>query len=174
MPWTSSRGSGAIEGSFRRPRLKDPSPLARDDDGKIHRFRVRVYWEDTDAGGIVYHSNYLKFAERARTEMVRTLGIDQARLAAGGRGEAFAVAHAAIDFLAPARLDDALEVESVLRRVGGASMEVAQIIKRLDDGADLVRLNVRLGYVALGNGRPARMPADIRHALVDYVSERRD
>jgi len=140
---------------------------------RIHRFPVRIYWEDTDAGGIVYHSNYLNFAERARTEFVRTLGIEQSALADGGNGHAFTVARAEIDFLAPARLDDQLEVESTLLEVGGASMAVHQIIKRLDGGHKLVRLNIRLGYVSLGRGKPARMPEGVRRSLLDYVSERR-
>jgi acyl-CoA thioester hydrolase len=137
-----------------------------------HRFPVTVYWEDTDAGGIVYHSNYLNFAERARTEMVRTLGVRQSELAAGGH--AFAVTHAEIDFRAPARLDDRLEVVSTLRAVGGASMEVEQIINRLDDGAELVRLNIRVAFIALTAGRPARLPVELRRILQDFVSERRN
>ena len=141
---------------------------------RIHRFPVRVYWEDTDAGGIVYHSNYLNFAERARTEFVRGLGIRQSELAAGGKGFAFAVSHAEIDFVGSARLDDRLEVASVIHKVGGATMEVHQVIIRLDDGAELVRLNIRLGFIALEGGRPARMPADLRQSLLDYASERRE
>ncbi len=140
----------------------------------VHRFPLRVYWEDTDAGGIVYHSNYLKFAERARTEMVRGLGIHQGQLAANGQGHAITVVRAEIDFRAPARLDDRLEVETTLTEVGGASLEMRQIIIRLDDGALLVRLNTRLGFVALAAGRPARMPAQMRQSLLDYVSERRE
>ena len=138
----------------------------------IHRFRMRIYWEDTDAGGIVYHSNYLKFAERARTEMVRGLGVRQAALAAAGH--AFAVAHADVAFRAPARLDDELEVESRLHAVGGASMEMEQTIYRLDERIELVRLNIRLAFITLTANRPARMPAELRRSLADYVSERRD
>ena len=141
---------------------------------RVHRFPIRVYWEDTDAGGIVYHSNDLNFAERARTEFVRTLGVRQSELAAGGKGFAFAVAHAEIDFLASARLDDALEVASVIRKVGGATMEVDQVIIRLDDGAELVRLNIRLGFIALESGRPARMPEELRRSLRDHANERRE
>lgn len=141
---------------------------------RVHRFPIRVYWEDTDAGGIVYHSNYLNFAERARTEFVRGLGVRQSELAAGGKGFAFAVAHAEIDFLASARLDDALEVASVIRKVGGATMEVDQVIIRLDDGAELVRLNIRLGFIALESGRPARMPEELRRSLRDHANERRE
>ncbi|MBX9635387.1 MAG: tol-pal system-associated acyl-CoA thioesterase [Magnetospirillum sp.] len=137
----------------------------------IHRHQVRVYWEDTDAGGIVYHSNYLNFAERGRTEMVRSLGLNQSELAANG-GCVFAVRHMDVDFKKPARLDDLLEVESALTSVGGASMEVVQVIRRLDDGAILVRLDVRLAFISL-DGKPVRIPADLRNSLQALVSERR-
>jgi acyl-CoA thioester hydrolase len=137
-----------------------------------HTFDIRVYYEDTDAGGIVYHSNYLNFAERARTEMVRALGISQQALLKQGEGFAFAVRHVTIDFLKPARLDDLLRVESWVTEVGGASLSVRQVIRRLDDGAELVRLNVRVGYISL-RGKPARMPADLRTMISTSVSERR-
>ena len=137
----------------------------------IHRHRVRIYWEDTDAGGIVYHSNYLNFAERARTEMVREAGISQSELS-DRLGCFFAVKHVAMDFLKSARLDDLLEVESTMTSVGGASMEVRQIIKRLDDGAELVRLDVKLAFIGK-DGRPARLPADLKTSLQALVSERR-
>ena len=125
-----------------------------------HRFPVRVYYEDTDAGGIVYHANYLKFAERARTEMVRALGVSQQRLLAE-EGTAFAVRGLSIEYLRPARLDDALEVVTELLTVGGASLALAQRIHRADDGTELVRMSVRLGYITL-SGRPARLPAALR------------
>lgn len=136
----------------------------------IHRHQVRIYWEDTDAGGIVYHSNYLNFAERGRTEMVRGLGLKQSELADGGF--VFAVRHMDVDFLKPARLDDLLEVASTITQVAGASMEVHQVISRLDDGAELVRLHVRLAFISL-DGKPARIPADLKTSLQALVSERR-
>jgi acyl-CoA thioester hydrolase len=136
----------------------------------IHRHPVRIYWEDTDAGGIVYHSNYLNFAERGRTEMVRGLGLKQSELADGGF--VFAVRHMDVDFLKPARLDDLLEVASTITQVAGASMEVHQVISRLDDGAELVRLHVRLAFISL-DGRPVRIPADLKTSLQALVSERR-
>lgn len=139
---------------------------------RSHSFPIRVYFEDTDAGGIVYHANYLNFAERARTEFVRELGVSQAGLLAKDGGYAFAVRHIGADFRAPARLDDMLRVESTLTEVGGASLKVRQIIKRLDDGADLVRLDVRLGFISL-RGKPARIPAGIKSAFEDWILERR-
>ena len=137
-----------------------------------HRLRIRVYWEDTDAGGLVYHSNYLNFAERGRTEFVRELGLTQSTLADGGRGYAFAVADAQVKFLRSAKLDDELEVETRLIDMGGASANFAQSIKRVDDGTELVRLNIRLGFIALDGGRPARMPADTRAKFMERLNER--
>ena len=121
-----------------------------------HRSQFRVYWEDTDAGGIVYHSNYLNFAERARTEFVRELGVSQHELADGGKGFAFAVSH----------------VESRVVEVNGASVRFDQRIVRVEDGVDLTRLNVRLGFVALDGGRPSRIPQHLRQRLHDKLSER--
>lgn len=138
-----------------------------------HRHRLRVYWEDTDAGGIVYHSNYLNFAERARTEWVRELGLSQSELAKGGQGQAFAVRRAEVDFLKSAKLDDLLEVETQLLQVGGASMELAQTIRRLDDGADLACLHIKLAFISLADGRPVRVPGWMRDQLRDLESKRR-
>jgi acyl-CoA thioester hydrolase len=132
---------------------------------------IRVYWEDTDAGGIVYHSNYLNFAERARSEMVRSLGIDQRALAADGKGFAFAVRRAEMDFFRPARLEDLLEVETRVIEAGGASLSLLQTIRRLDESAELVRLHIRLAFICL-DGRAARIPAEMRAVLRALVSER--
>jgi acyl-CoA thioester hydrolase len=137
-----------------------------------HTFPIRVYFEDTDAGGIVYHANYLNFAERARTEMVRELGISQDRLLREGGGTAFAVRSAEIDFRRPARLDDLLRVETEVLSVGGASVELDQRILRAEDGTELVRMGVRLGYITL-SGKPARIPAPVRELFAQRISERR-
>ena len=138
---------------------------------RLHRFPIRVYYEDTDAGGIVYHSNYLKFAERARTELVREIGIRQSELLADGAGFAFAVRRVEIDFLRPARLDDFLEVASEVTTVGGATLDLCQVIRRLDVDIELVRLNVRIGFITLA-GKPARMPAAMRASFGQWISER--
>ena len=137
-----------------------------------HLHQIRVYWEDTDAGGIVYHSNYLNFAERARTEMVRDLGLAQSDLAAGGQGHAFAVRRAEVDFVKPARLDDLLQVETTILQVGGASMALTQTIRRLDDGADLACLHIKLAFIGLQDGRPARVPTWMKDKLRDLESKR--
>ena len=130
-----------------------------------HVWPVRVYYEDTDAGGAVYHANYLRFAERARSEWLRTMGLDHRRLRAE-HGVALAVRDLAIDYRAPARLDDALEVRTRALGFGGAALLSEQTICR--GGAALAALVARLACVrARGggdDGRPARLPAPLRAA----------
>lgn len=132
---------------------------------KVHILPVRVYYEDTDAAGIVYHANYLAFAERARTEMVRLIGVGQRRMMTEQR-IAFAVRHAAVDFRRPAYLDDSLDVRSCLTACGGASMELVQDVTR--EGEVLVRLDIRLACMTLDGG-PARLPKDVRDVVGRYV-----
>ena len=91
----------------------------------LFSYALRVYYEDTDAGGVVYYANYLRFMERARTEWLRALGISQDELARTS-GVLFAVRRAAVEFLKPARLDDALSVTVAVTRIGNASIEFAQ------------------------------------------------
>ena len=91
----------------------------------IHRFTVRVYYEDTDFSGVVYHANYLRFLERGRTETLRDAGLDHASLFAAEPPLALAVARMEIDFRRPARMDDLLVVETVVAEVGGASLDHA-------------------------------------------------
>lgn len=131
----------------------------------LHVYPVRVYFEYTDAGGIVYYVNYLKFAERARTEMLRLLGKEQdAMLRENGVG--FAVRSCHVDYFRPARLDDTLEVHSRTTEVAGASLRVNQKILRKDDL--LADITVRLA-VMTRDGRPTRLPAEIRDALAPHV-----
>ncbi len=125
-----------------------------------HIFRLRVYYEDTDAGGVVYYANYLRFAERARTEMLRDRGIESSRLMAE-EGVAFAVRRCAADYLRPARLDDRLEVRTRLKALGGASLDLEQRIVREADGAEAVRLDLTLACMTLA-GKAARIPATVR------------
>jgi acyl-CoA thioester hydrolase len=129
--------------------------------GRIHRFPIRVYYEDTDAAGIVYYANYLKFAERGRTEMLRERGFEHRRIRAE-QGLAFVVRRCVIDYHRPARLDDALWVETTIARIGRASLDLAQVIRTEDN--ILVSLEVRL---ALLNEklRPVRVPAALIAAL---------
>jgi acyl-CoA thioester hydrolase len=127
----------------------------------IHVYPVRVYYEDTDAGGVVYYANYLKYAERARTELLRSLGANHNDLMASD-GVTFVVRNCTVDFRRPARLDDALEVHTRFLKIGGASMSAEQIVRRA--GRDLVRMTVRLACVG-PSGRPRRLPAALREAL---------
>lgn len=124
-------------------------------------FPVRVYYEDTDAAGLVYYANYLKFAERARTEMLRRLGVEQERLRAD-TGLVFVVRRCAADYLLPARLDDDLVVVTRLKALGGASLDLDQDVRRGD--ALLVRLVFQIACLGQ-NGRPQRLPPVLRAAL---------
>jgi acyl-CoA thioester hydrolase len=127
----------------------------------VHRMRIRVYYEDTDAAGIVYHACYLAFAERARTEMLRCLGLDHGTLHARF-GLTFTVRRCAIDYRAPARLDDLLEVETRLVRLGGASLDLEQRVLR--EPQVLTYLDVRLALVD-ANLRVGRLPRELAHAF---------
>lgn len=133
----------------------------------VHITTLRVYYEDTDTGGIVYYANYLKFAERARTEVLRDLGIAQ-RALMDSDGLAFAVRRCEVDYLAPARLDDELEVRTTLRALGHASLDLDQaIFRRQPDGGEareLTRLAVRLAVIGR-DGRPTRLPSRIADLL---------
>lgn len=124
---------------------------------------VRVYYEDTDAGGIVYHAAYLRFAERGRTEFIRGLGLDQHRLRAE-QGLGFAVASLQIDYLKPAVLDDELVVRTRPIDVRAASASFSQTVER--DGETIARLVVRVACLDR-NGRPARLPPALKHAKKD-------
>ncbi|NNE88329.1 MAG: tol-pal system-associated acyl-CoA thioesterase [Silicimonas sp.] len=126
-----------------------------------HTFDLRVYYEDTDLAGIVYYANYLKYIERARTEWVRAVGVDQSALREA-QGIVFAVRHLEADYLQPAKFDDLLQVETRLIKASGVRIELAQDVTR--DGETLFASKVML--VALtASGRPARLPADVRQAL---------
>ena len=129
---------------------------------------LRVYYEDTDAAGIVYYANYLRFAERARTEMLRELGFENAEFM-GLEGLAFAVRSCGIEYLKPALLDDCLEVHTRTLRIGGASLEMEQIVRR--NGDVIAELNVILVCMHISGssaGRPSRIPADVRAALENH------
>ena len=123
---------------------------------------VRVYYEDTDAGGIVFYANYLKFFERARTEWLRACGIDHQRVA-DETGAIFIVRSTALDYRAPARLDDMLTITSRIGRIGRASVEFKQEAWR--DGTLLVAGHIRIGCVDRAGIRPAAIPPDVLDAL---------
>ena len=126
------------------------------------RWPVRVYWEDTDAGGIVFYANYLKFFERARTEWLRSLGIQQQQLKET-TGGMFVVAETSIKYLRPARLDDELIVTAYLQETGRASMTIAQQV--LLKGTVLCEGTIRIGWVDAASLQPSRMPQNITESL---------
>lgn len=130
-------------------------------DGTEHVFPVRVYYEDTDALGIVYHANYLRFVERARTEMMRLLGTEHSRILEE-TGVAFAVRRTEIDFKRPARLDDLLEVRSRIMDIRGASLDLEQTVRRAT--TDLVTISIKL--VCINRiGQPVRLPKAVVAAM---------
>lgn len=138
--------------------MTDPAVAAPPVDPPGFVWPVRIYWEDTDAGGVVYYANYLKFLERARTEWLRALGIEQTELVERD-GVLFVVRRVEADYLRPARFNDALTVECRLVEVGRASMVMDQAVRRGD--ALLLTARVRAACVSAGPLRPARIPAHI-------------
>lgn len=126
------------------------------------RWPVRVYWEDTDAGGIVFYANYLKFFERARTEWLRSLGVAQGELREQVGGM-FVVSETSVRYRAPARLDDELIVTARLEAAGRASLIIAQ--QALRGGAVLAEGTIRIGWVDAATLRPARIPDAILKPL---------
>jgi len=134
----------------------------------VNRFSwpVRVYYEDTDAGGVVYYANYLKFMERARTEWLRELGFEQDELIAR-EDVLFAVRHIEIDYLQPARLNDALNVELELVDVRSASLTVAQQITKQNESCVLCKGIVEIVCLKASSFRPAALPTTIRMLLRD-------
>ncbi len=126
-----------------------------------HRLCVRVYYEDTDFGGVVYYANYLKFIERGRTEALRALGVDQVALKAAGL--VFVVRRVTADWLAPARFDDLLDVLTELTEIGGASVRMGQEVRR--GGTTLFRAAVQIACMDEA-GRPRRLPEEVRARLL--------
>ncbi len=135
----------------------------------VHRQPIRVYWEDTDAAGIVFYANYLKFFERARTEWLRSRGFEQERLRAGA-GIAFVVTDTSLRCILPARLDDLLDVTVSIGHLGQASLQIAQEAWRAD--RLLASGSIRIGCVELGTFRPCRIPNDIRLSLAEPMPPR--
>lgn len=125
-----------------------------------HRLPVRVYYEDTDMAGIVYYANYLRYIERARSDWVRGMGIDQNRMKE--EGLAFAVRRVEADYLVPARLDDELVVETEVVQVTAARMVMDQKVWR---GTDLLFQALVTVVTITDAGQPTRLPAHLRHGL---------
>lgn len=128
----------------------------------MHSFPVTVYYEDTDLGGIVYHANYLKYVERARSDWVRHLGIDQNALRA--EGLVFAVHRIEADFLAPARLDDQLTVTTRIKAATPARLTLDQLVFRAENGGEAGLFRARVTLVAITlDGKPRRLPLQLRN-----------
>lgn len=125
---------------------------------ETHDIDIRVFWEDTDAAGIVYYANYLKFMERGRTEWLRARGLEQRRLAEE-TGVGFAVREVHLDYLSPARLDDLLTLSSRIVDVKGASITFEQTVRR--DRTILVTGRVKCAAMDIESGRPRRIPKEL-------------
>ncbi len=138
-----------------------PEPSAGILDGAVHRFAVRAYFEDTDLSAVVYHANYLRWFERARSELLRLLGIEQRAVHEAGEG-AYAVAELTIRYLVPARLDDAVVIETRAEELRAASCRMHQQAWRGE--TLLAEARLRIGFVG-ADGRPRRQPEAWRKAI---------
>lgn len=126
-----------------------------------HRISVRVYYEDTDFSGVVYHASYLRFMERGRTELIRALGIEQRELFDGDAALGFAVRRMLIDFVKPAVMDDLLTVETRPTLARGATMELDQRVLRGEE----VLVTAQVKVACVGGGKARRIPDVLRHRL---------
>ena len=140
--------------------VASPAPIA--DTSRRFRLPVRVYYQDTDAGGVVFHAAYLSFFERARTEFLRSIGFDIGRLAA--EGVLFALHRLEMEFLRPARLDDALEVTAAVGQLGRTSARFVQTVERAD-GTIATQATLSLVCVSVARFRPMGIPEPLRAAL---------
>ena len=127
-------------------------------------FPIRVYYEDTDAGGIVYYANYLKFAERCRTEFIRTLGARQQDDLQNPEKTAWVVRHCEADYRSPAVLDDALVVSCRITNLGGVTVNMHQEIRRGDDV--LVAIDVKAAHISLATKKPVRIAKELMEKLI--------
>ncbi len=148
------------------PRTSAPLPPSGCFDGARHLYAVRVYFEDTDLSGVVYHANYLRWFERARSDMLRLLGINQRAAQEAGEG-AFAVTDLALKYLRPARLDDDVIIESTVAEVSRATCRLVQKALRGDDL--LAEALVRVAFVSPG-GRARRLPAAFAAAFTPLLA----
>ena len=139
-------------------------------DGPRHLFAVRAYYEDTDLSGIVYHANYLRWFERARSDLLRLLGIDQRAATEMGEG-AYAIADLAIRYARPARLDDTVVIETTCLELGAASVRMRQRATRADGDAKgelIAEQTARVAFIDPA-GRPRRQPAAWRAAFAQFA-----
>ena len=132
-----------------------------------HTFALQVFYEDTDMGGIVYHANYLRWFERARSDLLRLLDIDQRAAIESGEG-AYALSEVNLKYKAPARLDDDVVIETTCTELGAASCRMHQIARRGTE--TLCEASLRVGFISL-DGRPRRQPAEWRAAFKRFMTE---
>jgi acyl-CoA thioester hydrolase len=139
------------------------SAQARDEPPVRHTHELRIYWEDTDAGGVVFYANYLKFFERARTEWLRACGFEQEKLRAS-EGVIFVVVDTQVRYLRPARLDDLLRITVAVRHAGAASMRLTQTAWR---GAEALCMgDIRIACVDAASFQPCAIPVALRKATL--------
>lgn len=132
----------------------------------IHQMNLRIYYKDTDAGGIVYHSNYLEYAERARTEFLHDIGLSNIDLME--RDIAFIIKRAEIDYKSPARMEDVLTVHTRIGEIKNASMIMLQTVKRGDQ--ELVDLKIMVVFINPKTMTPVRIPADLKEKFAQYYT----
>ncbi|MEM1050740.1 MAG: YbgC/FadM family acyl-CoA thioesterase [Pseudomonadota bacterium] len=141
-------------------------------DGSRHLYAVRVYYEDTDLSGITYHANYLRWFERARSDLLRLLEIDQRSAIESGEG-AYAVTEITVKYISPAKLDDDVVIETIASQVGAASVRMEQVAKRVDEEHEevLASASVRAGFLT-PEGRPRRQPAKWVESFKKFMDEK--
>ncbi len=146
--------------------MVSPTPPGGVLHGARHLYAVRVYYEDTDLSGITYHANYLRWFERARSDLLRLLGIDQRAAIESGEG-AYALSEVNLRYLRPARLDDDVVIETRCTELGAASCRMHQIAWRGEEA--LCEGHLRVGFITL-DGRPRRQPAVWRDAFQTFMN----
>ena len=132
----------------------------------ISQITLRVYYQDTDAGGVVYHSRYLDFAERGRAEMLVQEGVDVKYFLE--KGISFVLRHAEVDYIKPAKLDDVLTIQTRVKEIKNASMTLEQTCLR-EDGTVLVVMHIQLAFINPQTLRPVRMAPDVKEIFLKYV-----
>jgi acyl-CoA thioester hydrolase len=135
-------------------------------DGKMHILPVRVYYEDTDVSGIVYHANYLRFLERGRSEALRLAGVHHMVMMSGEEPVAWTIRRIEIDYARPAKLDDALEVHTRYRVLAGARLNGEQWVKR--NSETLISARIEAALITM-SGRPRRIPEEVRAKIQPYL-----
>lgn len=151
--------------------MNRPNPPGGSFDGPRHLYAVRVYYEDTDLSGITYHANYLRWFERARSDLLRMLDIDQRAAIEAGEG-AYAVSEINLKYLRPAKLDDDVLIETRCTEMRAASCRMHQrAFRGLDEGELISEATLRVGFVA-PDGRPRRQPQEWRDAFTRFMEDK--